>query len=125
MAEKEEAILKILEEDLLPLEDVLACMVARKGMEGIVPDFSKFKISDVGVWEVLQKTMDEFFDVIEAFSSYGLDKVYFEMGEHDVMFLILPETNVALVAILPSLANRGLLEVELENARRNILKVLH
>jgi hypothetical protein len=79
----------------------------------------------VGVWEVLQKTMDEFFDVIEAFSSYGLDKVYFEMGEHDVMFLILPETNVALVAILPSLANRGLLEVELENARRNILKVLH
>ena len=124
MVEKEEAILKILEEDLLPLEDVLACMVARKGMEGIVPDFSKFKIKDVGVWEVLQKTMDEFFDIIEAFSEYGLDKVYFELGKHAVMFFVLPETNVALVTIIKELANRGLLEVELENARLGIIELL-
>jgi len=124
MAEKEEQILRVLEEDLLRLDDVLACMVARKGMEGIVPDFSKFGIKDMGVWQILQKSMDEFFEIIEAYSPYGLKTVYFELGDYDVMFFILPETNVALVAILPNLANKGLLEVELENARRDIIKLL-
>ncbi len=124
MDSREDRISKILEENLLRLDDVLACMVARKGMEGIVPPSDKFKINDVGVWQVLQKTMNEFFDIIEAYSSYGLNKVYFELGEYDVMFFILPRTDVALIAVISSLANRGLLEVEMENARRQILQVL-
>lgn len=124
MTSKEGQILEILEQDLLRLDDVLACMVARKGMEGIVPSLDKFKIKDVGIWQILQKTMDEFFDVIEAYSEYGLSKVYFELGDYDVMFFILPNTNVALICIVPALANRGLLEVEIENARRSILKEL-
>jgi hypothetical protein len=124
MTDKEDNILRILKGDLLRLDDVLACMVARKGMEGIVPSMSDFKIKDLGVWEILHKTMDEFFDIIEAYSEYGLNKVYFELGDYDVMFFILPNTNIALVAIIPALANRGLLEVEVENARRAITKEL-
>jgi hypothetical protein len=124
MASKEEFILTVLENDLLRLEDVLACMVARKGMEGVVPEMSKFKIKDVGVWQVLQKTMDEFFVIIEAYSQYGLNKVYFELGDYDVMFFILPNTNIALVAIIPALSNRGLLEVEMENARKQVVDLL-
>jgi len=50
--------------------------------------------------------------------------VYFELGEFDVMFFILPGSDTALVAIVPALANRGLLEVELENARRAIIKIV-
>ncbi len=124
MASNETKILTILEENLLSLDDILACMVARKGMEGVVPPMEKFKINDMGVWQVLQKTMDDFFTVIEAYSEYGLDKVYFELGNYDVMFYILPKTNVALVAIVPALSNRGLLEVELENARIKIINTL-
>ena len=68
--------------------------------------------------------MDEFFEIISRYSKYGLDKVYFELGKYDVIFFILPESDTALVAIVPALANRGLLEVELENARRKIMGIL-
>jgi len=124
MESKEEQILKILQEDLMPLEDIHACMVAKKGLEGITPLTEKFKQEVLPIWEILKNTMDELFDVVSHYSEYGLDKVYFELGEFDVMFFILPGSDTALVAIVPALANRGLLEVELENARRAIIKIV-
>jgi len=124
MASHEELILQVLEEDLMPLEDILLSMVARKNLEGIVPMSEKFKQEIMPIWEVLKNTMDEFFDVIKHYSEYGLDKVYFELGKYDVMFFIIPGSDTALVAIVPALANRGLLEVELENARRRIIQIL-
>lgn len=117
----EESILEILD-DLLREEDILACMVARRGLEGIVPSMEKFKISDIGIWDMLQRTMDEFFNIIEAYQQYGLDKVYFELGEYDVIFFVM--YNVSLVVVSSDLANRGLLEVEMENARREIMKII-
>jgi hypothetical protein len=120
----EQKILKVLTEDLMQLEDIHACMVARKNLEGIVPFSDKFKREIMPIWDTLKGTMDELFDVIKHYSEYGLDKIYFELGEHDVMFFILPNLDTALVAIVPALANRGLLEVELENARRSIVKIL-
>jgi hypothetical protein len=121
---REERILKVLDEDLLRLEDIHACLVARKNLEGIVPITEDFKREVMGIWEVLKDTMDEFFDVIEKYSRYGLDKVYFELGEFDVLFFILPSSDTALVAVVPALANRGLLEVEMENARRKIIGII-
>lgn len=124
MVSKEDEIFKILKDDLMRHEDVHACMVARKGLDGIVPLTDQFKQEILGVWDALKATMDELFDVITHYTDYGLDKVYFELGEYDVMFFILQGSDTALVAIVPALANRGLLEVELENARRQITKIV-
>jgi hypothetical protein len=124
MSAKEEDILKILSEDLLRLEDIHACMVARKNLEGIVPITDEFKAEITEIWGMLKDTLNEFFDIISHYSKYGLDKVTFEMGKYDVMFYILPGSDTALVAIVPALANRGLLEVELENARRRIMRII-
>jgi len=115
-------ILKVIE-DLMREEDILAAMVSRKGFEGI-SDPAKFKLNNVQVWTALQNTMDDFFDIIAKFSGTGLDKIYFELGEYDVLFFVLPGRDTALVSVIPALANRGLLEVEMENARRDILKLL-
>jgi uncharacterized protein with GYD domain len=116
--------MRILQEDLMPLEDIHACMVAQKGLEGVVPLTEDFKQEIVSIWEILKDTMDDLFEVIKHYSEYGLNKVYFELGDYDVMFFILPSSDTALVAIVPALANRGLLEVELENARREIIKII-
>jgi len=124
MSSKEEEILKVLSEDLLRLEDIHACMVARKNLEGIVPITEEFKQEITGIWDMLKDTMNEFFDIISHYSKYGLDKIYFELGKYDVIFFILPGSDTALVAIVPTLINRGLLEVELENARRKIMGIL-
>jgi hypothetical protein len=124
MSSKEDQILQVLAEDLQPLEDIHACMVVRKNLEGIFPVKEAFKTEILDIWEILKKTMDELFDVIAHFSKFGLDKVYFELGKFDVMFFILPSTDTALVAVVPALANRGLLEVEMENARRKIINII-
>jgi hypothetical protein len=125
MATQDE-ILDVLQQDLLPLDDILACMVAQKGLQGIIPPLSdRFKSEIMPIWELLQKTMDEFFTIIKHYGEFGLDKVYFELGNYDVMFFILPGSDNALVAIIPALANRGLLEVELDNARRRIIEIMN
>jgi len=109
---------------LQTLEDIHACMVAHKGLEGVTTITEEFKSEVVGIWDALKGTIDELFDVIDHYTEYGLDKVYFEIGEFDAMFFILPGSDTALVAVVPALANRGLLEVELENARREIIKIV-
>ena len=123
MASKEDKILEILD-DLLGLEDIHACVVAKRDMMGVIPDTKRFNPDVIDIWEILKDTTNKFFDVIGRYSVAGLDKVYFELRDHDVLFFILPGTDTALVSIVPALANRGLLEVEMENARRRIMEVI-
>ena len=72
---KEDRIRRILNEDLLRLEDIHLCGVAKKHMEGIVAVDPKFKQKVMGFWETMQKTMDEFFDIIAHYSEFGLDNL--------------------------------------------------
>lgn len=114
---KREEILKELE-DLLKMEDVLACMVAKKGLEGIVPKNSKIK--DVNLWRLLKETTDSVFDLIDKFYPYGLDRLYFELGEYTIIIATISR-SFGLIVVIPSLANMGLLDVEIENTKRKIL----
>lgn len=118
----EETMLSVLE-DLLMEEDILAVMLARKNEISVSPSPDKFKLKDPSIFSLLQSTMNDFFIVIEKFSSQGLDKVYFELGNYEVMFFLIAG-DTALVAIIPGLANKGLLEVEMENARIAIKKLV-
>ena len=118
----EETMLTVLE-DLLREEDILAVMLARKNEISVSPSPDKFKLRDPSIFALLQSTMNDFFTVIEKFSSQGLDKVYFELGDYEVI-LFLIEGDTALVSIIPALANRGLLEIEMENARKMIKKLI-
>jgi len=118
----EETMLNVLE-DLLKEEDVLAIMLARKNEISVSPPPDKFKLKNPSILSLLQSTMNEFFIVIEKFSSQGLDKIYFELGEYELMFFLIGG-DTALVSIIPALANKGLLEVEMENARLKIRELI-
>ena len=119
----ENQILEILE-DMLKFEDIYACMLVRKGMQGIVPNTNLFRKEVMSIWNILGETMDEFFDVIQQYSKHNLGEVDFRLMDYEVMFFILPWSDTALVAIIPALANKGLLEVEMENGRRKIIGIL-
>jgi len=118
--------LKILDvlDELMRYDDIYACMVIQKGMGGIIPDKEKFKKEVINTWEVLEDSINETFNVIDKFSKKGLDKMFFELEKYDAMFFILPGSDMALVSIVPALANRGLLEVAMENGRRKIIKIV-
>lgn len=122
---KDDPIAHVLD-DLLKLDDILACMVARQNMISVMPSdgTDSFKPEINEIWDIIHKAMEDVFTVIREYSQAGLDEMEFRLQDYEALFYIFPDTENALVAIIPALANKGLLEVEMENSRRNIQKIL-
>jgi len=120
---KDDPIAQVLD-DLMRLDDILACMVARRNMISVMPSREEFKPEVNQIWDNIHRAMDDVFGVIGAYSQIGLGEMEFRLQDYEVLFYVFPDTENALVAIVPALANKGLLEVELENARREILRVM-
>jgi len=113
-------------DDLLRLDDILACMVARQNMISVMPsdDTNSFKQEIYETWDIIKRAMDDVFNVIREYSQAGLSVMEFRLHDYEALFFVFPDTENALVAIIPSLANKGLIEVEMENARRSIVTIL-
>ena len=122
---RDDPISKVLD-DLLRLDDILACMVARQNMISVMPsdDNDSFKPEVHDVWDIIHRAMDSVFSVIREYSQAGLTEMEFQMQDCEALFYVFPDTENALVAIIPALANKGLLEVEMENSRREILNIM-
>jgi len=112
-------------DDLMRLDDIFACVVARRNMISVMPSSEGFKPEVNQIWDVIKRAMDDVFTVIGEYSSAGLSEMEFRLQDYEVLFYVFPDTENALVAIVPALANKGLLEVEIENARREILKIMN
>jgi len=114
-------------DDLLKLDDILACMVARQNMISVMPTSGTeaFKSEIYDTWDIIHQAMDDVFNVIRVYSQTGLGEMDFRMQNYEALFYVFPDTENALVAIIPALANKGLVDVELENARRAILKIMN
>ena len=110
--------------DLLNYDEILACMVARHNMISVMPDQERFNPQVMQIWDIIKRAMDDVFGVIREYSQVGLGEIEFRLQDYEALFYIFPDTENALVAIIPALANKGLIEVELENARREILKLM-
>jgi hypothetical protein len=121
---KDDPIARVLD-DLLKFDDILACMVARRNMISVMPSGEGFKPEVNQIWDNIHRAMDDVFGVIGAYSQIGLGEMEFRLQDYEVLFYVFPDTENALVAIVPELANKGLLEVELENARREILQLIN
>jgi hypothetical protein len=106
--------------DLLKLDDILACMVASQTMISVMPDQNLFDPSVMEVWDIIKRAMDDVFIVVKEYSQAGLGEIEFRLQDYEVLFYILPDTENALVAIIPALSNKGLIDVEMENARQEI-----
>jgi hypothetical protein len=111
-------------DDLMRLDDIYACVVARRNMISVMPSSEGFKPEVNQIWDVIKRAMDEVFVVIGQYSGAGLSEMEFRLQDYEVLFYVFPDTENALVAIVPALANKGLLEVEIENARREILRIM-
>ena len=111
-------------DDLLKLDDILACMVARHNMISVMPSSDGFKPEVHEIWDIIHRAMDDVFGVIQEYSSAGLAEMEFRLQDYEVLFYVFPDTENALVAIVPALSNKGLIEVEMENARREILTIM-
>jgi hypothetical protein len=119
---REDPIAKVLD-DLMILDDILACMVARRNMVSVMPTdgTDSFKPEIYQIWDDIKRAMDGVFLVINE--CRGIGKMNFEVYDYDALLYVFADTDTALVAIVPRLANKGLIEIEMENARRKIEKI--
>jgi hypothetical protein len=119
--------ISIVLDDLLKLDDILACMVARQNMISVMPSDGNdsFKPEINQIWDIIHRAMDDVFTVVREYSQAGLGEMEFRLQDYEALFYIFPDTENALVAIVPALANKGLIEVEMENARREILGAMN
>jgi len=120
---RDDPIAEVLD-DLLKLDDILACMVARRNMISVMPTGDGFDPEVMQLWDIIKRAMDDVFGVIREYSQAGLGEMEFRLQDYEVLFYVIPDTENALVAIIPALANKGLIEVEMENTRREILKIM-
>ena len=121
----EDPMAKILD-DLIELDEILACMIGRRGMiDSILPSdgTDSFKPEINEIWDIVKRTMDSQLAVISEFSQVDLKRLNFQLRDYEVLFYVIPDTENALIAIVRALANRGLIAVEMENARREIIKI--
>ena len=111
-------------DDLIKMQDVEACLLEMHmpvGSKIIAPE--KIKLKNLALWELIKRTTNDLFNVAQELYSHGLSKMYFELKEYEIiMSFLTPRT--ALIVVIPSLANRGLIEVEIENSKRMILEVI-
>ena len=123
---EDDPVAKVLD-DLLRLDDILACMVARQNMISVMPSdgTDSFKPEINQIWDIIHRAMEDVFTVIREYSQTGLSEMEFRLQDYEVLFYVFPDTDNALVAIIPALANKGLLEVEMENSRREILEIMN
>lgn len=110
--------------DLLNYDEILACMVARQNMISVMPEQERFDQKVMEIWDIIKRAMDDVFTVIREYSQAGLGEIEFRLQEYEVLFYVFPDTENALVAIVPALSNKGLIEIEMENSRRKILEIM-
>ncbi|PNX52557.1 MAG: hypothetical protein BV458_09005, partial [Thermoplasmata archaeon M9B2D] len=55
-------------DDLMRLDDILACMVARRNMISVMPSGEGFKPEVNQIWDVIKRAMDDVFTVIREYS---------------------------------------------------------
>ena len=101
-------------------------MVARQNMISVMPSDgdNSFKPEIHDIWDIIHRAMDDVFTVIRSYSEAGLGEMEFRLLDYEVLFYDFHETDNALVAIIPALSNKGLIEIEIENARREIKNIM-
>ncbi|MCX6814380.1 MAG: hypothetical protein NTY20_01885 [Candidatus Aenigmarchaeota archaeon] len=109
-------------EDLLKMEDVQACLLTGRQTGTITPGRGT-KLKNLVLWKLIMDSSHKLFPVIEDFYVYGLKRLYFELGDYEVIMTFLDQFT-ALLVVIPSLVNRGLVEVEIENSKRTIKEII-
>jgi hypothetical protein len=81
-------------------ERIHACMVARRGLEGLMmfPENFKEEVSDI--WDPLSRSMNEVLSMVEKFSEIGMKRAYTEMLGYGIFFMVLEKSDTALVALV-------------------------
>ena len=80
--------------------EIKACMVAKKGLEGLILFPETFKNEASQVWEPLSKNVDDMLSIVDKYSYLGQKRLYSELLGFGAFFLPFPMTDTALIVFV-------------------------
>lgn len=115
----------ILEQLYNELGDVHACLVAKEGLEGVIMFPDSFKKRASPIWSPLSCVLQSMLIMVAENMECPLDRMYVELFDFSILFLILPNTDTALIVIYDkkSLKQAEQLLAPMQGARDRILSV--
>ena len=106
---------------------VLACMVAKRGLDGLIMFPPTFMNDVADVWEPLSKSVDDLLLLVGKYSHFGVARLYLELLGFGVFFLPLPMSDTALVVFAKGgspIEESGGIMAEMESTRESIITAL-
>jgi hypothetical protein len=120
-----EAIMGFLKELKDKDSSIGACMVAKKGLEGLIMFPEDFKDEVSTVWEPLSNNLDDMLDIVGRYSMLGLGRLYSEVLGFGIFFLPLPMSDTALIVFVKGedpIKDASRLMEEMEATKKRILE---
>jgi hypothetical protein len=121
---KAEAITNLLKNFKERHPQIEACMVAKKGLEGVIIFPPTFKDDVSTVWEPLSNNINDMLALIPRYSVVGLKRAYTEILGYGVLFNVLAMSDTALIVFLKTekpLEELPRLVEDMDETRDNII----
>jgi hypothetical protein len=80
--------------------EIEACMVAKRGLEGIIVFPETFKDDVAPIWGPLSASIDDMLGLVSRHSESGLEMTYMQMLGFGGLFLVLDTSDTALIALI-------------------------
>ena len=112
-------------DDLQRWDDVHACMLARSNAHDVLPKTEHFKPGVDTVWKNVTSSINKMFQCIHEMQPLDVTKTTIELDEYYVLHFWLPSKDNMLIAVVSGQTQGlGLIEIEMENIRRKIIKLI-
>ncbi|MDD5111643.1 MAG: hypothetical protein PHG85_03795 [Candidatus Altiarchaeota archaeon] len=102
MASKYDEITAVLKDLKERHPEICACMVAKKGLEGVVMFPESFKVDMMASWEPVERAVDGLLNIISGSSVFHPERAYLEMLGYGISFHILSNSDTALILFFKS-----------------------
>jgi len=79
---------------------IKACMVAKRGLEGLIMFPETFKEEVSGIWTPLSKDLNDMLLMVAKYSSVGLNRIYTELLGYGVALVVLSMSDTALIVFI-------------------------
>jgi hypothetical protein len=81
-------------------DKIRACMLGKRGLEGLITFPPTFMEDVAPIWEPLSRNIDDMLLLVSKYSQTGLRRSYTELLGYGVIFVVLANTDTALIAFI-------------------------
>lgn len=119
-----ESIVEVLD-GLMKHDEFLTCMVVNRELTSVKPTVEKTDVGINKVKNIFEEKMNNVFTLIDIYSKVNLKTMKWTFQDFEIWHYVFPDYQHALVAVVPKLSNEGLIAIELEKARKEIIKLIN